>query len=80
MNKNSYLFVGLLIILAVGGLVFFMGGERTNLDEQEPAVMNEIRVEDSMGDPVLDQMDQEQPSIVEIAVSDPNFSTLVELL
>ncbi len=80
MNKDGYVLVAILVILIVGGLVFFTGRERAEVEEQEPVIMNDIRVENSMPEPV-DQVEEEpQITIVDIAASDPNFSTLVALV
>ena len=79
MNKNNILIAGIVLLLAVGGILFVTAGNRPALNEEEQIMINESMDQDIQEEG--SQMDmEEQSSIVDIAVSDPNFSTLVAAL
>jgi uncharacterized surface protein with fasciclin (FAS1) repeats len=79
MNKNNILIIGLVLLLVVGGLLFVTAGNRPGMNEEEQVMVNE-----SMDQNIQEegsQMDvEEQNTIVDIAVGNPDFSTLVTAL
>lgn len=84
MKDNNYLLIGLVLLIVVGGLVFFFSTDRAEVTDEEPAIVNDITIEDPMQEDEAqmdeDLMEEQQQTIVEIAVLNPNFSTLATLL
>ena len=79
MNKNNILIIGLILLIAVGGFLFVTAGNRPALNEEEQIMINESMDQNIQEDG--SQLDmEEQVTIVDIAIGNPDFSTLVAAL
>jgi len=86
MNKNNILVLGLVLLIAVGGILLFNNNNQSAMEEGDQnmsdTMVNEEMQENNNQVEDMDQMgmDDEANTIVDIAVSNPNFSTLVTAL
>ncbi len=86
MNKNNILVMGLVLLIAVGGILLFNNNNQSAMEEGDQnmsdTMVNEEMQENNNQVEDMDQMgmDDEANTIVDIAVSNPNFSTLVTAL